>query len=579
MSSSMISMDINESGTSEESSRFKENRETFEALQGLVCKIQHGIKYGQRIVQIYRISLFLNKTFNELMQIKDSLEFLELAVAHDCENKLLILSDIIDAMEMTNIEITEFIAKEITACIIRTRFLQFNKDTDMNTSSASHQSFDDIWGFCLSKDLHLILELCRNHSTLLGYYLLKFYEILSQQHADIPIHSHDAELNKLCQLLNRSITPQIMSLKKQNIIRVELLITAHDCFCQECSTEGIGKILNLSKTLVSALAEKRSFNLIVKLLCGIGRYREMFYCFDILIKNEAFEALLGQFNDKESSGIKTAILSYLNENHPNNKEYYRMAASHFLMHTEMAKIWKASATERIQKILNENQVKVTKSARIFSNILQQVEIPYLKCSKAIIATLHEALTEMVHATEMVSIDNKIEMFLKFSSFCELLAMQIHLVTKVGLETEEKLCPCVINQEQSIEKYQYFANYELSVPQILILNKNIEVKTDFAKAVFCRLMIVKDEAFFVDFVSRIEMSDAMIENVVKLTQLETISKKQEKILHDLVLMVSGCGLKFKLASLLGLKGLLQQLINDEQSYHYLLDTKYGSVDIF
>ena len=72
---------------------------------------------------------------------------------------------------------------------------------------------------------------------------------------------------------------------------------------------------------------------------------------------------------------------------------------------------------------------------------------------------------------------------------------------------------------------------------------------------------------------------MIETIVKLTQLESITSKQEKVLHDLVMMVRDCGLKFKLASLLGLKGMLQQMLNDEQSYYYLLDSKYGNVDIF
>lgn len=57
----------------------------------------------------------------------------------------------------------------------------------------------------------------------------------------------------------------------------------------------------------------------------------MFYAFDILFKNEVFEALLGQFNEKQANGLKNAILSYLNEHHPNNREYFKMAAAHFSM--------------------------------------------------------------------------------------------------------------------------------------------------------------------------------------------------------------------------------------------------------
>lgn len=239
MSSSMISMDLNESLVANESSKFQENKETFQALQGLASKIKHGVKYGQRIVLIYRISLFLNKSskFNDLMRIRNPFEFLELAVSCDSENRLLVMSDIIEAMSMSENEVAEFISKEIVACIIRTRFLQFNKETEMTTSATSssyspHHFLDEIWGFSLSKDLHLIFELCKGKTTLLGNYLLKYYKILSQAVADIPIHSNDEDLRRFCKLLNATMKPQIISQKKQNIIKVETLIIAHDCFCQ-----------------------------------------------------------------------------------------------------------------------------------------------------------------------------------------------------------------------------------------------------------------------------------------------------------------------------------------------------------
>lgn len=238
MSSSMISTDLNESFPSE-STKFHENKETFAALQGLASKIKHGVKYGQRIVLIYRASLFLNRSFkfSELMKMRSAHEFLELATSCESENILLVMSDIIQAMGMTEIEVAEFVSKEIVACTIRTRFLQFSKETEMATSttsssSPSHHVLDEIWGFSLSKDLHLIFELCKGKTTLLGNYLIKYYKIMSQSVADIPIHSSEKDLEKLCEHLNRTLSPQIMSQKKQNIIRVEILIIAHDNFLQ-----------------------------------------------------------------------------------------------------------------------------------------------------------------------------------------------------------------------------------------------------------------------------------------------------------------------------------------------------------
>lgn len=597
MDSSLYSGDHNESSILDEPSRYIENKETLQALQGLLFKLKHGVKYGQRIVLIYRISLFLHEqTFNDLIKVKGSFEFLQIVSSSACENKLIAMNDIIEAMEMSRQEVAQFIAKEITVCIIKTRFLQFNKDMEssntnlaMNVSlssslTGSRQSLDDIWGFSLSKDLHLILELCKGRTTLLGTYLIKFYKIMSQSSADIPIklESADEELEMLCELLNHSLSPQVMSLKKQNIIRVELLTTAHDCFCHECSTEGIGEILHLSKSLINELAEKKNFNLIVKLMCGIGRYREMFYCFDILIKNEAFETLLGQFSDKQTNGLKNALLSYLNEYHPNNIEYYKMCASHFLMHTELAKIYKSNVTEKIRKLLTQNYVKLSKSARILTNQVQQIDIPYLKCLKNSLVVLTDVITDMVHATEMMTADKKIEMSLKYSAFCELIAMQIHLI-KVGIESDSKICPCVLYQELNLEKSQqiaqYFANYELSVAQTAILNKNLDIPIDYTKVIFCRVLISGEEQYLQDFTARMSLTDLMIENILKLAKSEPFLNKREKILNDLCLMVRDVGLKFRLASLVGAKGLLQQLLNDEQSFHYILDSKYGTVDIY
>lgn len=606
MDSSTFSSDLNESSILEEPSHYKENKETLQALQGLLYKLKHGNKYGQRIVFIYRISLFLQDySFNDLLKIKSSSEFLRIVASSDCDNKLIVMSDIIEAMQMTREEIAQFISKEIAVCIIKTRFVQFVKDTVSSNSSLNlvtpmisttslnnaNQITDDIWGFSLSNDLHLILELCKGKTALLGSYLLKFYKILSQSSADLPIKcdSFSEDLKILCEDLNRSLEPNMMSLKKQNFIRVELLVTAHDCFCHECSMEGIGEILRFSKTFINDLAENENFNMIVKLVCGIGRYREMFYCFDILIKNEAFESLLGQINDKQSSGLKNALLQYLKEYHPKNVEYFKMCASHFQMYTELGKMWKSCVIEKIEKLKEGYQIKLIKLEKVSSNQTKQIEIPYLKVSKNCLNLLNDIISEMIHAAEMMSADNKYESAQKLSNYCELIAVQIHLL-KMCLEKESKICPFVLFEEpeSEIEKpieipslaiAQYMANNELSLPQTIILNKNFEYLIDFSKAFFCNVILADNDQYLNDFFARLELNDTMIEKIIKTAQFETISTKQERILQELCLMISDVGLKFRSASMIGFKSLLQQLLNDDQTYHYLLDSKYGNVDLY
>jgi spatacsin len=58
----------------------------------------------------------------------------------------------------------------------------------------------------------------------------------------------------------------------------------------------------------------------------------MYYCFDILIANDQFESLLGQFSEKSTNGMKASLLAYLNEYHPHNKDYLISITSELLVH-------------------------------------------------------------------------------------------------------------------------------------------------------------------------------------------------------------------------------------------------------
>ena len=159
---------------------------------------------------------------------------------------------------------------------------------------------DILWGFDLENDFHLLLELSPN-TTLLGTQLLLYYSAIdnySSKHA-----KPKSELTLIGKKLNEILEGKVLSLKKQNTIKVELLIKAHDSFVQDCSMEGIGIVLQKAKTLCGSLSSAKSWHLIVRMLCGLARFREMYYCFEILIKNDQFESLLGQFKEKFHYGL------------------------------------------------------------------------------------------------------------------------------------------------------------------------------------------------------------------------------------------------------------------------------------
>lgn len=72
----------------------------------------------------------------------------------------------------------------------------------------------------------------------------------------------------------------------------------------------------------------------------------------------------------------------------------------------------------------------------------------------------------------------------------------------------------------------------------------------------------------------DLTDSIIEAVVKTFQHQSqIKPAAEANMARLVEMVESVTLRYKLASLLGLKGCIAALINDHSLY-YLKDTNYG-----
>lgn len=71
-----------------------------------------------------------------------------------------------------------------------------------------------------------------------------------------------------------------------------------------------------------------------------------------------------------------------------------------------------------------------------------------------------------------------------------------------------------------------------------------------------------------------LTDEMVESLVKTFQLEPcVTPEMERAIATLVEMVETVTLKYRLASLLGLKRTVHELIN-ENSFYYLKDCDYG-----
>ncbi|EDW02695.1 spatacsin [Drosophila grimshawi] len=565
----------------------KEKQQTLDTLLGIGSKLKHGIELGRRIVLSYRAAMFLDKEYLDVLRTKDVTVLLKSAAEEDCLQRLLVVSDIHISTRMTSKEIAESVALELTTCIVRPRFYIFHASQQPRNAPRNA----DLWGHNIDRDFHLFLELTPN-TTLLGNCLLEYCDALKayRRYQDNKPYMQSEAFERLSGIIqlyglpstNNSSSsnvpsspgkPHVLSHKKQNQIYVELLIKAHLCFVHECSMEGIASVLERSKQLTAQLTTAKSWSLIVRLLIGIARYREMFYCFDALIENEQFESLLGQFDEDQKSGLRQAILGYLREYNPKNSmELLRLAAHHFLMYNELAEMWSQEAQQIVDKVI------ATMSA----------EPGKLKCSQELQMLLQQALENYTHATENYLLDNKLILAQLSVSRAELMAMQLDLCNK-ALEkrgggggghhnsiSATLSCISVIGI-QTREQFRELVNTQLSVPQTLILSRACGYDVNWSEALLTQFVVLQRCNYLHEYRCHQRINDNVIEQVVKgyllHTQNNPSNGKQEESLAQLVELIRSVTLKYKLASISGLKMIVMSLISDS-TVHYLRDTNFG-----
>ncbi|XP_046964656.1 spatacsin isoform X3 [Vanessa cardui] len=147
-----------------------------------------------------------------------------------------------------------------------------------------------------------------------------------------------------------------LSTKQVNIISIELLVVAHECFSCACDTEGVGVALRSAQALAARLLAARSWRLMVRLLTGLARYTECAYILQALRDNHQFEFLLGQFDymlgqqQDKIAEFKHGLLDFLKTHCPGDTDTYIMVALHFNMYAEAANVKKKQALNLIHDL-------------------------------------------------------------------------------------------------------------------------------------------------------------------------------------------------------------------------------------
>ncbi|EDV26932.1 uncharacterized protein TRIADDRAFT_54370 [Trichoplax adhaerens] len=262
----------------------------------LINHCESGRNCCERIMIRYMLAMGLKKEYS-IVATEDNLELLKQLMMTSLVSKFSLASEYVRIFNLSNDQATEFVSDFIIETIKAYANHGFVVD------ERHSYIFNPEWSF---KEFQSIAKICRDPS-FIG--------------------------NNLLNTAKETIGNDKISATDISII-VELLIRSHDCYTSACSMDGIAKVLRVVKRCTNKLSQLQMYKRMIRLLIGIGRYREMSYIIDILLQSDQFEILMSRLSNK-AKNFRVVILEYLKRNYPEDREKYSMAALRFSMHREI----------------------------------------------------------------------------------------------------------------------------------------------------------------------------------------------------------------------------------------------------
>ncbi|XP_049816483.1 spatacsin [Schistocerca nitens] len=489
----------------------KEYQDTLCLLEKLADCIEHGKHLVSRIIAYYRVSVNLGLTYKHVISLEDPLSLIRTTVENDTINKLVVVNDLVCCAGSTDEEVAELLCSEIVAAITRQHLQGGNQNPDIVR----------LWGYDLDANFHMILELCENPS-LLG--------------------------SQLLEVSNRFGSSQGETAYKVHKVIIELVIRAHDCFTAACDMEGIASVLRKSRILTTSLLKKEEWGLMVRLLTGVGRYMEMTYIFQILKENAHFELLLGKGLDKVR-GLKVALLDFLRQFCPQDKDLFRLVVLHFSMFGDAANLWEADADEAISSAL--------------TSVDENRQLPNTSDVKQL---LQKAVINYSDAARYYLKANKLIKAMAIAHKAELVALQISLLNSVPAG---QLVNLLINLT-AMEVSDVIVN-KLSFPQACILARAYNHPTDWGAVLYQHCIVNREATYFSEFTQSMTLTTAHVEDIARRFQMEpNVTQDMAQEMKKFILHAPSVEVKYRIASQLGFKDIIQSLLNGPE-VAYLKDT--------
>ncbi|KAL6426524.1 hypothetical protein ACFW04_009151 [Cataglyphis niger] len=499
--------------------------ECISILEKLSEILKHGNEICLRIISRYKLAIRLGKTYQSLLMLSNPIKFLRETMESNIENKFEIANNIIISYTIKTEDVAIFLTENIT----------------MHINRAVEDGQEDsifIWGYSMHSHFHLIMELC-NDTSLLGLKLFKTAQSLLGRY----ISTHDEKKN-------------VAGLK----IIVELLIRSHDCFTASCNMEGIASVLRKCQSLANMLQIFKHWALLVRLVTGVGRFTEMNYIFQILKENDQFESLLGQGLDKVP-GLKMALLEFLKRQCPDDKELFTLVALHFRLYYEIALMWENEAKEVISNLISDILKEYGRGV-----IGLPVEIKFTR-NDNIQKQLQLAVTNFTHATQYYLQDKKLNLANQCAHQAQLVALQIGLLHSLP-QNQQAVCLLNLKSDELDKILSQFLNF----PQALIVTRAYNHHTDWANLIYHHCILKGETKYLKEFMTINNLTSTIVQDCARRYCLEkSINNSMTNNMKILISELSDVECKYKLASQLGFKDIVEEMLNNPLVGAYLKDT--------
>ncbi|XP_072747233.1 spatacsin [Anoplolepis gracilipes] len=498
--------------------------ECISILEKLLETLKYGNEICLRIISCYKLAARLGKTYQSLLILNNPIKFLQETIESNIENKFETANNIIISYKIKTEDVAIFLTENIT----------------MHISRAIEDGQEDsifIWGYSMQSHFHLIMELCSDTS-LLGLKLLTTAQSLLKRY----ITTHDEKKN-------------VAGLKTI----LELLIRSHDCFTASCNMEGIASVLRKCQSLANMLQIFKYWTLLVRLVTGVGRFTEMNYIFQILKENDQFESLLGQGLDKVP-GLKMALLEFLKRQCPDDKELFTLVALHFRLYYEIALMWENEAKEVISNLISELLKECGKG------VTGIAEIKFTR-NDNIQKQLQLAVTNFTHATQYYLQDKKLNLASQCAYQAELVALQIGLLHALP---QNQQAVCILNLKS--DELDKILTQTLNFPQALIVTRAYNYNTDWANLIYHHCILKSETKYLQEFMMVNNLTATIVQDCVRRYCLEKSNNhSMTDNIKTLISELSDVECKYKLASQLGFKDIVEEMLNNPLVGSYLKDT--------